>query len=410
VALAILFNELLLGALGVSMGGRTLERVRMAQLAMLTAGAVLVACSLAVARWSAARHLAERPWVGTLLLAVLSVLIPVWILEWTLRPFSPVPVPVTGAYMRDADLGWRLRPGFVGRDLGGGPVVEINAKGLRGPEIHYAKREGVKRILYLGDSVTFGWLLDGSGTFPQRVQRQIERITRLEIETINAGVGGYSPWQEHLYLSREGLRYDPDLVVLGFVLNDVTEKFALVRFGGRWEGTQLAMTADTFAKRLPAQSALAYQARRLIRSLRPADNSQAAARRAEELQVSHLVSRPEDPRVREAWQLTLENVGKIFQLCRERGIPVVLVIFPFTFQFEDVARRSGPQATLTAFAREQGVPALDLLPVLAEQLERAGATPDLYFFDADHLTPSGSEAVARALVAFLREQGLLNPD
>jgi lysophospholipase L1-like esterase len=281
---------------------------------------------------------------------------------------------------------------------------------LRGPELPYAKREGVKRILYLGDSVTFGWLLDGSDTFPQRVQRQFERVTHIEIETINAGVGGYSPWQEHVYLSREGLRYDPDLVILGFVLNDVTEKFELARFGGRGEGTQLAMTADTLAKRLSAQSALAFRVRRLIRSLRSPGDSQAAARRAEELQVSHLVSRPEDPRVREAWQLTLENVGKIFQLCRERDIPVVLMIFPFVFQFEDVARLSGPQAILTAFAREQGVPALDLLPLLAERLERAGAPPDRYFFDADHLTPSGSEAVARVLVAFLRKQGLVVPN
>lgn len=71
-----------------------------------------------------------------------------------------------------------------------------------------------------------------------------ERFLRGEnlpgVETINASVSGYSPWQQAIYLQNEGLRYAPDVVVVAFVLNDATEKFELLRFGGAWEGWQLS--------------------------------------------------------------------------------------------------------------------------------------------------------------------------
>lgn len=59
------------------------------------------------------------------------------------------------------------------------------------------------------------------------------------MEAINAGVGGYSAWQEYEYLRSRGVTLDPDMVVVGFVLNDVTENMDLVQFAGRWEGAQL---------------------------------------------------------------------------------------------------------------------------------------------------------------------------
>ena len=405
--LSLVYNEFALGAMLGSLSDRAVGRIRTAQLAMLVPGASMLACAFALARWPAAERIAGSPRLPMILLVSLSLVLPLWLLEWGLRPFSPVPVPVTGAYLRDDDLGWRLRPGYRGPDLGGGPDFRVNRKGLRGPEVEYEKPAGVKRILYLGDSVAFGWKLPHRDTFPARAEPHIARLARVEVETINSGVGGYSPWQELVYLREEGLRYDPDLVLVSFVLNDVTEKFSLERFGGRWEGTQLAMTADNLTDWLTARSALANQVQRELSWAHGSDDPQAAARRAEELRVEHLVNVPSDPRVLEAWEVTLENLGRIFDLCREREIPVALVIFPYAFQFENLVGYSGPQLRLLEFARERDVPALDLLPALARRLELTGSSAERYFFDANHLTPAGSEAVARVLIAFLRDGGLL---
>ena len=42
-------------------------------------------------------------------------------------------------------------------------------------------------------------------------------------EVINMGNSSYSPILEYLYLKREGLKYGPDIVVLGFFVNDVQD-------------------------------------------------------------------------------------------------------------------------------------------------------------------------------------------
>ena len=49
--------------------------------------------------------------------------------------------------------------------------------------------------------------------------RQLEKFARdsgKQIEVINLGVGGYGTLQAYLALVEEGLKYSPNLVVLGF--------------------------------------------------------------------------------------------------------------------------------------------------------------------------------------------------
>ena len=118
--------------------------------------------------------------------------------------------------VRDPLLGWRNKPGWRG------PVFSINSLGFLGPEFSPAKPGGTLRIFCLGDSCTAGDLLaDFEHTYPRQLRRLLrERRPQRRIEVVNAGVGGYSSFQGRLWLEREILGYQPDLLVLCFGWND----------------------------------------------------------------------------------------------------------------------------------------------------------------------------------------------
>ncbi|HUM00895.1 MAG TPA: GDSL-type esterase/lipase family protein [Thermoanaerobaculia bacterium] len=121
----------------------------------------------------------------------------------------------------DPELGWANRPGGHGRMFSRGEFdteVRINARGLRDRDIPYARTPGTRRVLCLGDSFTWGLGVEAEETWPKVLERTLP-----ELETLNAGVNGWTTSQELLWLRREGLKYRPDAVVLAFCLNDFRE-------------------------------------------------------------------------------------------------------------------------------------------------------------------------------------------
>lgn len=405
---SVLYNEYLVARFlpNRALDYLIVERVRSVQVCFLVAGLMLISASELVRRISRLRAFMSKRLVAKILLCVLTTVLPVSILELSLRPAAYCSANTT-IFVRDRELGWRLKPDS--EDVWGGVQVKVNGKGLIGPELDYDKRPEVIRILYLGDSVTFGYRLSSyKQTFPYAAEAILEKELGKEIETINAGVGGYSPWQEYIYLYREGIKYSPDLVVICFVLNDVTEKFGLVRFGGLGEGLQLSKTGPAL-DRLLSKSGIMYLARKINAKIRFGRDVQKGATKREILDVHSLVERPDSRDVEAAWRITLRNLGKIFDLCRDKGISVILVVFPFSFQFSDVNNSSIPQAIVSQYAVEHGIPVIDLLPILSEKITKEGTKPEDYFLDHDHLSLVGSEVVAEIVSDFMSKERLLSP-
>lgn len=96
-----------------------------------------------------------------------------------------------------------------------------NSSGLRGPEIA-PKNPGLKRLLFLGDSYTFGWGLDREAdAYPRQTEHLLNDdagTTRAEV--INAGIPGYNTVMEYHYLRRALDLFQPDAVVLSYMMND----------------------------------------------------------------------------------------------------------------------------------------------------------------------------------------------
>jgi hypothetical protein len=116
-------------------------------------------------------------------------------------------------FVYDPDLGWRNAPEWSLDEPN--LTITINSHGLRGPERAYAKPAGVRRILILGDSYTFGYGVNDDETYPAYLETKLQAEQR-PFQVINMGVNAYGTDQEYLTLLKEGTKYDPDIVVLAF--------------------------------------------------------------------------------------------------------------------------------------------------------------------------------------------------
>ena len=111
-------------------------------------------------------------------------------------------------------------------------------------------------------------------------------------------------------------------------------------------------------------------------------------------------------------------LDRIVALCRERGVPLAVVVQPSHPQVSrallaEGARSAGidpagldvaaPQRRLTAFLAERGVPALDLLPAF-ERAARERDPDGFYLVNDTHWSVAGNEIAAREIARFVAAQ------
>jgi len=102
---------------------------------------------------------------------------------------------------------------------------------IHGQVIALQKKAGSQRVLFIGDSGTYGSGVSFESSFPS-VFQELWRHTLppISVEVINAGRRGLSTIGEMQLLKDELLRLHPDIVVLGiFMANDIN--FNLVHSG-----------------------------------------------------------------------------------------------------------------------------------------------------------------------------------
>jgi lysophospholipase L1-like esterase len=382
-----------------------------AQLSYLLSGILVLLAAYVIGRIGPLDRFFRRPLVEKLMLALVVVTLPLAWLEIGLRPFVPPQERTTTLFLRDDALGWKLRPNAV--DQWGGVEVHVNARGFRGPVVPYERAGNARRILYLGDSVTFGYrIARWEDTWPFVLADSLRARDSIPVETVNLAVEGYSQWQELLLLADEGEKYAPDLVVIGFVLNDVTEMFHLARFGGSDESFQLRQSYSSPLQKLLAKSALVYELQNVIREVKArralGEDLRLGAIRQEQLEVESLMRSPEAPAVRTAWDIALADLQRIAGWCEARDIPVLVVVFPFTVQLDDPAGLGAPQKVIDGYTAARGIPSVDLLPLLVDYTRATGAKPSDLFLDHDHLSEAGHRVVAQ-LIASRVEEIIANP-
>ena len=131
-----------------------------------------------------------------------------------------------GLYLVDPGAGYVMRPNTCVRlkttEYDG--VLKTNSLGMVGPELPATKPAGEFRIVVLGDSYTVGGQVPYEQTFPEVLEKQLQDAGYSNIRVVNAGVGGYTEYNESGLLREDLARLQPDLVVLAaFLGNDVSE-------------------------------------------------------------------------------------------------------------------------------------------------------------------------------------------
>ena len=358
------------------------------------------------------------------LLALIGVELALWLMGYPLDFYPP------GFFQEDTGIGYhRLTPAFRGKVQTGETTYSVttNSAGMRGGELAPRERVGW-RILGLGDSFTFGIGIEDEQTY----LRQLEQLLNgargpqaLPAEVLNGGVPGYGTIHELRYLEQIGLRYAPDLVLLGFYEgNDVSDnrgpsqhvvKGVLVPEGRiQFIDAKLWLrrhcrTYGFLANALKRQHGLNGILGRLG-LVRVADPGMSAGYPGT---VFYLKSPPPD--VPDMWEETEALITKMHRRLQAQRIPLVVILIPDRVSVYDAwlerAARQGsvpvtaldgtkPDRLLERFCRQQGIPCLSLLPALQE----AAATElTLYFHHDGHWTAAAHRIAAQQIFRFLKE-------
>ncbi|MBX7168857.1 MAG: SGNH/GDSL hydrolase family protein [Pirellulales bacterium] len=271
-------------------------------------------------------------------------------------------------------------------DADNGLVYQINSQGLHGPEVSVAKPAGVIRVLGLGDSFTFGQGVREPDTF----LRQLEGLLNqghggdARFEVLNAGVQGYNTRDEVVYFERQWLTFDPDLVIIQFYLNDAYSDYTFLNHG-QTLGIYLEQSRAAKISRIADLAEYAYRNWRLQRNV-------ASYYRAHYFRdARRFLNNPGDTSV--DWQTSRDALARAAQLCRERHIDLVLVMFPELYQLRHYPFGEIHQLVADT-AQSLGIPALDLLADFQRYDDR-----DLWVHPSDHHPNELAHAIAARRIA-----------
>jgi len=335
--------------------------------------------------------------IKNLILLVCSVAIVFFISELVTRylarawPFESELYSLPYLTPRDATLRWRFPPSG-----------DRNSLGLRNREIG-PKEPGVHRILFLGDSLVWSGETSSGALFTDVLERRLNEMrlnADLSFEVINAGIPGYTTWQELEFLKHYGLGMKPDLVILGFVFNDLyypyvhkpTEEDMLEGD----PGVHLYhFNTDTFPGSLFARSYVAHQIVARSQILWKLIRRQPVFS-FEKRGDFYLAWKPY------AWKHARELIEEMRALLKKRGIPLVIVAYPIRDQVDDRYRRLDesyvllPQRQLHEICQAASIPLLDL----TQTLYTHGGTK--LFRDYLHLNGQGNDTITEEILTFLQ--------
>jgi lysophospholipase L1-like esterase len=142
------------------------------------------------------------------------------LLEFGIRFMHLVPdnAPIRYVSM-PGDEAFSPAPGSSGRSIYG-VLHRINALGLRGSERSVEKREGVFRILALGDSVAYGHGVPEAEGYVARLEQLLTARGR-RYEVWNLGVEAFDLFSENAQFSRLAPVLHPDLTLVMVLFNDL---------------------------------------------------------------------------------------------------------------------------------------------------------------------------------------------
>ncbi|MCD4686685.1 MAG: hypothetical protein K8S97_12185 [Anaerolineae bacterium] len=354
--------------------------------------------------------------------------------------FAPLP---GWAQDFNAHVGYELRPDeeYTYASTNGEFETRVvhNNRGLHDVDHTLAKPDNTFRVLILSDS--YGQAREVP--LEQNFARQLETLLNtsapegITVEVINAGYFGLGTTQEYLYYIKEGRRYDPDLVLLGFYVgNDVVDNHApliqawndVAKVDFPYLDTDDTLHQPGLSTQRRALSWLRHNVY-LVSAISDAVAGTGTPDRVEvgdphditarALRVPMGVYLPPDATWSEAWAVTDLALARLHAVVTEDGAQFAVFVIPDRRQLYDAdwnatlaqlpdldpaqLDRERPMRAIMTQLEAHAIPALNLLDVFRPSSAR------LYFPIDGHFTPEGHTLTAQTLAAWLTDTGLLLP-
>ena len=231
---------------------------------------------------------------------------------------------------------------------GGASFRPENSAHYRDFEHTKKKAQGVHRAVFVGDSFTYGAGVLFDDTYSQRVARALTVDRGEPWEAVVLAVPGIATPKEAEIIRNEAFEYEPDLLFLGYVLNDAETP-------GKGEQKR----ADEWLQGLGPQSDRPSFWRRSALSSLIVDRLIATRENRVRIANYLAVYRDDSP----GYQAVVKGLTEIAALAHEHKVPLIVAVFPLfgnpldrTYPFESIHRK------LEALCRPLGVIYVDLLP------------------------------------------------
>ncbi|RJQ17633.1 hypothetical protein C4573_01490 [Candidatus Woesearchaeota archaeon] len=341
------------------------------------------------------------------LLKVLAVILALFIfsvfLEIFVRVANLAPEKGLPPYMNilDNDTGFKLNPGFTGivRDAEYTNNINISSQGHRDREFNYSKPEGTLRILALGDSMQFGTGVEEEETYIKTFERELSKTYTVEV--INAGVGGWSTKQELAYLKTEGIKFQPDVILLSYYVgNDLEENYYYKNktysiIGGYLiEQRPSAIVKANWLIYRYCKSCLFTV--RAVRNIAYTSSLSEAEKRS--LEIEQFI--PEETEKKSAaWNETIETLIAFKAFAKEHDATFIVLILPHKLQVDSQVRNSIPVQNLDPLLPNKVLKNISGIECL-DSLDYNFSSSDYYFKIDGHINKKGHQAIANILTDY----------
>lgn len=261
-------------------------------------------------------------------------------------------------------------------------TIETNSFGMRSAEPVAPGIDGICTIAVLGDSFTFGMSIDQEQIYPNILESAYrQRHGEQSLQVLNFGVKGYGTREELLVLKYKALDWDPDLVIIGYYLNDPELRYPwnLQNYFRKPQWWQYSNILRNLAKVREGRKILEIGGGDYFKYLHFTEG--------------------------EPWESVAADFREIGQLAKENDFPVLLVIFPHVtiadwpknYLYAEI------HAQVTREAEKHNFAVLDLFDAYSIH-----AAKNLIVEPGDaHPSPLGHSIAGTRIFSYIEDRGLL---
>jgi hypothetical protein len=264
----------------------------------------------------------------------------------------------------DADCSYILKPDQTVRRFFA--RTHVNHFGMRSDEVPNVRQAGVLRLMFVGDSITYGTSrVDQAELFTEIVHRELPAIVHRPVEVLNASAGAWAPDNELAYIRSRGI-FNSDIVLL--VLND-------------GDLTQPRNTIEAVGDDLPRERPATAIGELFTRYIKP--------------RIGHLLGRSDaGDRIAansdDVLRKNLEDLASTDELVKSQGARLMIVYIPFSRDIPELS--NGSASILKAWCDAHHVGMFDLTSA-----EASHSATEITLDNGVHLNAKGHEVIAQEL-------------